>query len=148
MEDTLFISRLPANFDACGELIKKAMANGSWQDVGRLAHQVVKGKDICASYRLQEESLELYGKNYRVDIVHSDAHDRRRQKRIAKAIGHDASAWKKKAEELGKKKCFASPTQRVPRALCRILLSTRSLIALSNGPSTAVAGRAKAKLAR
>jgi transposase len=85
------------------------MASSSWQDVGRLTHRIVKGKDICASYRLQEESLELYGRNYRVAIVHSDAHDKRRQKRIAKAIGHDAAAWKKITEELGKKKFFCLP---------------------------------------
>jgi transposase len=109
MEGTRFITRLPANFDACGELIKKAMASCSWQDVGRLAHRIIKGKDICASYRMQEESLELYGRNYRVCIVHSDAHDKRRKKRIAKAIGKDAATWKTKAEELGKKKFFCLP---------------------------------------
>lgn len=34
-------------------------------------------KDICASYRLHKEDLDLYGRKYRAVVVHSDAHDRR-----------------------------------------------------------------------
>jgi len=108
-DDIRFITRLPENFAACGELITKAVFSGSWQDVGRLSHRVVKGKDICASYRLREESLELYGKNYRAVVVHSDAHDRRRQKRIDKAIQQDAETLSAKAVELSRKKFFCLP---------------------------------------
>jgi transposase len=108
-DDILFITRLPENFAACGKLITKAVSSGSWQDVGRLSHRVVKGKDIRASYRLREESLELYGKSYRAVIVHSDAHDRRRQKRIDKAIQKDATALNVKTGELSRKKFFCLP---------------------------------------
>jgi hypothetical protein len=54
----LFITRLPENFAACGQLITKAVGSGSWRDVGRLTHRIVRGVDICASYRLREENLD------------------------------------------------------------------------------------------
>jgi transposase len=80
-----FISRLPENFGSCRELIRTA-ASGSWEDVGQVSHRIVKGKEIRARYRLQEQSIELYERRYRVVVVHSDAHDQRRQKRLAKAV--------------------------------------------------------------
>lgn len=108
-EDIQFISRLPENFGVCGQLINKAVANGSWQDVGRLSHRQVKGKEICASYRLQEENLELHGRPYRAVVVHSDVHDRRRQKRIDKAVQKDAALVQAKAKKLGRKEFFCLP---------------------------------------
>ena len=61
-----FVARLPENFGVCGRLISAAVASGPWQDVGRLAHRNVKGKEVSARYRLQEKSLDLYGRAYRV----------------------------------------------------------------------------------
>jgi transposase len=108
MEDgILFISRLPANFAACNELIGKAVADvDSWQDVGQLSQKIVRGKNECARYRMQESTVTIKNKNYRALVVHSDAHDRRRQKSIAKALIKDKSALTKKAEDLSQKKFF------------------------------------------
>ncbi len=36
--DTLFITRLPATYNACGRLIAAAVAHNAWEDVGVLAH--------------------------------------------------------------------------------------------------------------
>ena len=36
--DTLFITRLPATYNACGRLIAEAVAHHTWEDVGILAH--------------------------------------------------------------------------------------------------------------
>jgi len=36
--DTLFISRLPATYNACGRLIAEAVAHNTWDEVGVLAH--------------------------------------------------------------------------------------------------------------
>ena len=44
-----FIARLPENFGACGRLISAAVASCSWQDVGRLTHRNVKGKEVPKS---------------------------------------------------------------------------------------------------
>ena len=50
-DDIRFITRLPANFGACGRLISKAVASGSWQEVGCLSHRKGLGKEVCAGYR-------------------------------------------------------------------------------------------------
>jgi transposase len=104
-----FITRLPENFGSCAELIDKAIAAGSWQDVGRLSSRIVNGKDICASYRIQDESIDLNGRRYRALIIHSDAHDRRRRKRIDKAIQKDKAMLDNNIVELSRKKYFCLP---------------------------------------
>jgi len=104
-DDFVFISRLPENFKACKELIRKA-ASGLWEDVGHLSHRIVKGKEIRARYRLQEESIELYGKRYRAVVVHSDAHDQRRQKRLDKAVKKDLATLSAQAAKLQRQEFF------------------------------------------
>ena len=102
---TDFISRLPENFNACKEIIGKA-SSGSWEEVGQLSHRIVKGKDIRAHYRLQEMSLELYGRDYRALVIHSDAHDRRRQKRLEKTIKNDEATLLAQAAKLQRQEFF------------------------------------------
>jgi transposase len=109
-DDIHFITRLPENFGACAELIEKAVAvDCSWQDVGQLSSRIVKGKNICASYRIQETNVDLAGRNYRALVVHSDAHDRRRRKRIEKTVQKDKSTLGKATDELSRKKFFCLP---------------------------------------
>jgi hypothetical protein len=36
--DTLFLSRLPATYSACGRLIAEAGAHNTWEEGGGLAH--------------------------------------------------------------------------------------------------------------
>ncbi len=105
-DDIRFITRLPANFGACGQLIREAVSSGAWIDAGQLSHRTVKGKEICAHYRLHETRVELCGRTYRAIVVHSDAHDRRRQKRIDRAIEKDALAVKERAWNLSCKEFF------------------------------------------
>jgi transposase len=104
-----FITRLPANFSACGRLISKAVASGSWQEVGRLSHRKVLGKEVCAGYRMQESPVDLYGRTYRAIVVHSDVHDRRRQKRINKAVEKDAREVLERVSALSRKEFFCLP---------------------------------------
>ncbi len=108
-DDVRFITRLPANFSACGLLIREAVASGSWVDVGQLSHRTVKGKEVCAGYRLHETSVDLCGRTYRAVVVHSDAHDRRRQKRIDRAIEKDALEAEKRAFTLSCQEFFCLP---------------------------------------
>ena len=109
-DDILFITRLPENFGACTKLIGTAVADtGSWQDVGQLSCRVVRGKNICASYRIQETTVDLCERKYRALIVHSDAHDKRRRKRIAKAVEKDKATLDKAVDTLRCKKFFCLP---------------------------------------
>lgn len=109
-DDIRFITRLPENFGACAESIGKAVvAVGSWQNMGPLSHRIVNGRNTCASYRIQEAPVDLDGRRYRALIVHSDAHDRRRRKRIEKTVQKDKTILNNKADELSRKKLFCLP---------------------------------------
>ena len=143
-----FITRLPENFGSCAELIDKAVAAaGSWQDIGRLSSRIVNGKDICASYRIQEEGIDLNGRRYRALVIHSDAHDRRRRKRIDKAIQKDKVMLDNKAVELSRKKFFCLPTLRRQLRLSRTAFFTKCPLSLRKIQYMAGVGHAKTKLA-
>ncbi len=78
-------------------------------DVGQLSHRTVKGKEVCAGYRLHETSVDLCGRTYRAIVVHSDAHDRRRHKRIDRLIEKDALAMEERALNLSCRDFFCVP---------------------------------------
>jgi len=104
LDDIRFITRLPETFGACGRLIREATS--AWLEVGRLTSRKVRGRETGAWYRLREENVVLYGKAYRAVVVHSDAHDRRRQKRLDKAVAEDKAAAEAKVEALTRKEFF------------------------------------------
>lgn len=93
-DDILFITRLPENFSLCRKLI------GS--NVGASGQLSSLRKKPDAGYRLREDLVELYGGTYRALVVHSDAHDRRRQKRIDKAVKKDAEVVTSAVKELSR----------------------------------------------
>lgn len=82
MGDNLFITRLPFSYNECRRVIRNAVEKESWKDVGVIAHSKPTKNRAVASYRVAEDTLSLYGKGYRAIVVHSSAHDKRRQKRI------------------------------------------------------------------
>ncbi|NCC62243.1 MAG: IS1634 family transposase [Verrucomicrobiae bacterium] len=81
-----FISRLPASYSACSKLITGAVNADQWIDLGRLAENHGSPNRPGASYKVYESSVELYGDTYRALVVHSDSHDKRRRKKLDKAI--------------------------------------------------------------
>lgn len=103
-DDIRFITRLPETFGVCGRLIREA--SSPWREVGRLTSRKVRSRATGAWYRLREERVELYGRTYRAVVVHSDAHDQRRQKRLDKAVGQDQVAAQSRAEALNRKEFF------------------------------------------
>src|SRR5499433_2046556 len=84
--DTLFISRLPATYNACGRLIAEAVAHNTWQEVGVLAHTKPTKHRPVTSYKASEGEVTLYGTTDRAVVVHSSAHDKRRQQRLTRDI--------------------------------------------------------------
>src|SRR5215831_5821123 len=84
--DTLFISRLPATYNACGRLIAEAVAHNTWQEVGVLAHTKPTKHRPVTSYKAYEGEVTLYGTAYRAVVVHSSAQDKRRQQRLARDL--------------------------------------------------------------
>jgi transposase len=104
LEEVRFITRLPETFGACGRLVREATS--PWLEVGRLTSRKVRGRETGACYRLREEQVELYGRTYRAVVVHSDAHDQRRQKRLDKAVAKDKAVVAAKAEAFVRKEFF------------------------------------------
>jgi transposase len=84
--DTLFITRLPATYNACGRLIAEAVAHNTWTDLGVIAHTQPTKHRPATSYKAYEGEVTLYGRTYRAVVIHSSAHDKRRQKRLDREI--------------------------------------------------------------
>ncbi|MFN2245923.1 MAG: transposase, partial [Candidatus Promineifilaceae bacterium] len=81
-----FITRLPATYKECGRVIAKAIAADDWIAFGTLNKTRETLKRPAAEYRGYETTVELYGQPYRAIVVHSSAHDKRRQKRIDRLL--------------------------------------------------------------
>jgi transposase len=84
-----FISRLPATYNECERAILSAIDADQWQEVGRIAITAPTRNRPVATYRVHEETVMLYDQEYRAVVVHSSAHDKRRQKRLEREL--DAS---------------------------------------------------------
>jgi transposase len=81
-----FISRLPANYNECDRVIKKAIKEDKWRDLGVLSSTKPTAKRPAAHYKAYESNVMLHGKEYRAVVIHSSAHDKRRQKRIDREL--------------------------------------------------------------
>jgi len=95
-----FVTKLPKPYKECIEAIERAVTADAWEDLGILSEQAPTQKRKPASYRGFETSVTLYGRSYRALVVHSDALDKRKTKKLAKAIEDDfAQLIKVKAEQ-------------------------------------------------
>lgn len=81
-----FITRLPGNYSVCDELIAEAVAAEQWIEVGKLSEHRDTKQRPSAVYKAYESSVELYGETYRAVVMHSSAHDKRRQKKLSRAL--------------------------------------------------------------
>ena len=85
-DDILFMSRLPASYHECQRVIREAVRQAAWDEIGIIAETPPTKNRPGTSYRAYETEVELYGKRYRAVVIHSSAHDRRRQKRIEREL--------------------------------------------------------------
>jgi transposase len=97
--NNFFISRLPATYNECKAAVKKAVDSNQWVDIGRLAETPTKGGRPNATYKAFETSVILYNKEYRALVVHSSSHDKRRQKKLEKAIVTSEKQLKKQLND-------------------------------------------------
>ena len=86
-----FVTKLPESYSECIQAIDRAVAADAWGDLGILSQQAPTKKRKPASYRGFETSVTLYGRTYRALVVHSDALDRRKTKKLAKAMEQDCA---------------------------------------------------------
>lgn len=85
-DDTLFISRLPASYNECQRVIGQAVQAKAWDELGIIAETKPTKNRPGTYYRAYESEVELYEKKYRAVVIHSSAHDSRRQKRIEREL--------------------------------------------------------------
>jgi len=105
----LFISRLPATYSECGRVITEAVQKDSWDEVGALAKTNPTAHRPATQYKTYESEVVLYGKTYRAIVVHSSAHDQRRQKRIDKELEKERHALEAKCTQMEKGEYFCQP---------------------------------------
>lgn len=105
-DDIQFISRLPATYKECSALIKAAVSNDEWVELGKLSQTVETQKRPAAVYKAWESEVSINGKLYRAVVVHSSAHDRRRQKRIDKELEKEHAELSKTVKNLSSQEFF------------------------------------------
>jgi transposase len=85
-EQRRFITRLPATYNEHERVVLSAIEADQWTEIGRIAQTRPTKNRPGASYRVHEGTVTLYGKPYRAVVVHSSAHDKRRQKRLDREL--------------------------------------------------------------
>jgi transposase len=89
-----FISRLPATYNECERAILSAIDADQWEEIGPIALTAPTRNRPVATYRVHEETVTLYDQPYRAVVVHSSAHDKRRQKRLERELDASLKAIK------------------------------------------------------
>lgn len=98
----LFVSRLPQTYRECKHAITQAVNANAWHEIGTISDQPGTPHRKPASYKASETTVTLYGTQYRTIVVHSDAHDKRRQKKVEKNIARDLEETITRKKELEK----------------------------------------------
>ena len=88
--DNLFITRLPFTYSETERVVAEAVEEGTWTDVEARAPS--PGARKAASYRVCETALDLYGRSYRAIVVHSDAGDKRKAKKLDRMLAESGEA--------------------------------------------------------
>lgn len=86
VDSTRFISRLPASYKECKRAIGEAVGSKKWISLDTLAETPTGTQRPTARYKVLEASVDLFDTSYRALVVHSSSHDKRRQKKLDKAI--------------------------------------------------------------
>lgn len=94
-----FVSRLPATYSECETAIARAVEADAWEDLGILAADASHSRRPPAYYRGYETSVALSGETYRVLVLHSSAHDKRRMKKLERMLIQDLTEMTKAKTE-------------------------------------------------
>jgi transposase len=104
-----FVTRLPFSYKAAGQVVTEAITEGIWQEIGTLNQTACPSKHPAARYKVAEQKVSLYEREYRAIVVHSTAHDKRRLKRIEREIGESKAAVRKIVADQAKREYFCQP---------------------------------------
>lgn len=81
-----FVTRLPFTYKEAERVVQEAIQADQWREIGVLARSLPTRKRPVTSYRGYESEVTLYGTYYRAIVIHSSAHDKRRNKRIDREL--------------------------------------------------------------
>ena len=81
-----FVTRLPFTYQETDRVVKEAVSAKQWQEIGVLSAIRPTLKWPSASYQVYESQVQLYGTPYRAVVIHSSAHDKRRNKRLDREL--------------------------------------------------------------
>ena len=95
--ENLFITRLPFNYKEAVRVVLEAVREGNWTEVKTKGQS--SGTRRAAKYRVCDMTVTVAEKRYRAVVVHSDAHDKRRQKELERRLAES----REKAEQTLKK---------------------------------------------
>lgn len=104
-----FVSRLPRTYKECHRVISSAVEADKWSDIGILAQTPPAGKQQPASYKAYESTVDLYGHSYRAVVIHSDALDKRKQKRLLKKLEESQKQIKELKSNIEKQEFYCKP---------------------------------------
>jgi transposase len=82
--ENLFITRLPFTYGEAERVVSEALQGGAWSAVPQPAPTSAGRK--ATAYRVCEAAVTIEERLYRAVVVHSDAHDKRRQKKLERAL--------------------------------------------------------------
>jgi transposase len=122
--DTLFITRLPATYSECGRVIAAAVAHNHWEEVGVLTQTPPTKHRPGAFYKVAEARVILYGKAYRVVVVHSSSQDERRQQHLRRELQASAATLEATVRELAQQEYACQADAEAGAAKLRALQST------------------------
>lgn len=94
-----FITRLPATYAECGRVISEAVGSNQWEELGQISQTKATANRPADLYRAAEATVTLYGQPYRAVVVHSSAHDKRRQKKIERELAKESASLQKSFQE-------------------------------------------------
>jgi transposase len=94
-----FITRLPATYSECGRVISQTVVADEWEELGQISRAKPTANRPATHYRAAEAKVCLYGQTYRAVVVHSSAHDKRRQKKIERELAKEKTLLEKSFEQ-------------------------------------------------
>jgi transposase len=94
-----FVTRLPMTYKECGRAIVQAVREDAWEDLGAISDEPITPKRKPAHYHGWETVVDLYGVWHRALVVHSDALDERRHKRLERLLGQDRAEMERIVRE-------------------------------------------------
>ena len=98
--DNRFISRLPANFSVCDQAIQEAINRNAWSEPQVIQEIAASPKRPAAQYKTYETAVTIDDASYRAVVVHSSAHDKRRQKKVERQLETSRKVLEKEIRKL------------------------------------------------